>query len=329
MPSKRTPVTPATSTGSKSRPSAVRTVAPMIPLAIALLHTAVISPPGGGAPVGPPAPTTVEAIKCGDGIEDFHACHASYPTGCTISGSAYDPYLNLMKNQVKWDSMEPQEVFTSPSQIKQLEDKLPAMGLTQKNHGEKLPQLKAIGEGSIYGVVGYLYDVVPEGKESSNCQLDKDPAPPYFENVDFHIFIGFDPAVAEKLRDGKAAPSADKHKAMIVEMTPHYRDAFHEEWTADALKALKGQQVKVLGQLMVDNEHYVSGQDCGLDPSKSACWRASVWELHPVTDFRVCESGDCTATSTAGWSPVGEGSSAKAGSAPEPESKRHSTAGKP
>jgi len=30
------------------------------------------------------------------------------------------------------------------------------------------------------------------------------------------------------------------------------------------------------------------------------CWRASVWELHPVTRFQVCTSGTCTETS-AGW----------------------------
>jgi len=304
--------------------SATRTITPMIPLAIALLHSAVISPPGGGAPVGPT--TTVEAVKCGEGIEDFHACHASYPTGCTISGSPYDPYLNLMKNQTTWDSMEPQEVFTSLSQVQQLEARLPALALTQKNHGDKLAQLKALGEGSIYGVTGYLYDVVPEGKESSNCQLDKDP--PQYEDVDFHIFIGFDPAVAEKILNHKTVSSAEKHQSMIVEMTPHYRDAFHQEWTADALQALKGQQVKVLGQLMVDNEHYVSGQDCGIDPSKKTCWRASVWELHPVTDFRVCEGGGCTATS-AGWAPIGESStSAKAVSGEAPAPRRSSNSGR-
>src|SRR6516225_4949099 len=135
MPSRRTPLTPATSTGSNSRPSAVRTAAPLIPLAIALLHTAVISP-SGGAPGGP-TPTTVEAVKCGEGIEDFHACHATYRTGCTISGSAYDPYLNLMKNQTMWGSMDPKEVFTSLSQVQQLEAKLPAVGINQKNHGDK------------------------------------------------------------------------------------------------------------------------------------------------------------------------------------------------
>jgi hypothetical protein len=277
----------------------------MIPLAIALLASAVLPSGKVGGPVATVGPSaTIEAVKCGESVEDFHACHSEYPTGCTISGSAYDPYLNLLKNQTTWAASQPQEIFTSLQQIQQLEANLPA-GLTQKNHGDNFTQLATLGEGKIHGIVGYLYDIKVEGKESSNCQLDDDAD---HENVDFHIFIGFDPGIAEKIRNHTTLTPEERkvvtQQSAIVEMTPHYRYEFHPEWTADAVKAAKGQQVKVLGQLMVDNEHYVAGQDCGRDPSKTACWRASVWELHPVTDFQVCESGSCTATS-AGWVPIG------------------------
>src|ERR1035441_2376821 len=85
---------------ASSRTSAVRTVAPMIPLAIALLASAVLPSGKVGGPVATVGPSaTIEAVKCGESVEDFHACHSEYPTGCTISGSAYDPYLNLLKNQ--------------------------------------------------------------------------------------------------------------------------------------------------------------------------------------------------------------------------------------
>jgi hypothetical protein len=314
-------VAPVPATSSSSKTNAVRTVAPMIPLAIALLHSAVPASGnvGGTLGVGPAAvgPTaTIAAVKCGDGVEDFHACHAAYPTGCTISGSVYDPYLNLLKNQTTWAATQPEEVFTSLQQIQDLEAKLPA-GLNPKNHGDNFDALAALGEGKIHGIVGYLNDIKVEGKESSNCQLDDDTD---HENVDFHIFIGFDPAIAEKIRNHTTLTPAE-HKIVtqqsaIVEMTPHYRYEFHPEWTAEAVQAAKGQQVKVLGQLMVDNEHYVAGQDCGRDPSKTACWRATVWELHPVTDFEVCEAGNCTATS-AGWSPLKESGSESAAAAPK------------
>jgi hypothetical protein len=313
-----------TKTGhTKPTTSVVRTVGPLIPLAIALLSGAVLPSGKGGVPTALSGPSAkIEAVKCGEGIEDFRACHSAYPTGCTITGSSYDPYLNVMKNQTTWASMQPDEVFTSLDQIQQLETKLPS-GLNQKNHGDNFPQLVAMGEGKIHGIVGYLYDIKVEGKESSNCQLDDNAD---HENVDFHIFIGFDAGIAEKIRNHTALTPAERktvtQQSAIVEMTPHYRDEFHPEWTADAVKAAKGQQVKVLGQLMVDNEHYVAGQDCGRDPSKTACWRASVWELHPVTDFQVCESGGCTATS-AGWAPIGENSGKSAAASTEEPTTKH------
>jgi hypothetical protein len=296
------------STGARKTTSVVRTLGPAIPLAVALLGTAVLP---GGKTVGPGGPnplSSAEAQKCGGDISDFRACHDIYPTGCTISGSSYDPFLNELKNQIKWGSlspeaMQPKAVITTPDQLNQLESQIQKIGLNQRNHGELSSQLADIGEGSIYGIVGYLYAVEPEGAESSNCQLAKDP--PDFQDVDYHIFIGFDPAVAEKLRNGKAITSAEKHQSMVVEMTPHYRDAFHQEWTVKAVKDVLGHQVKVLGQLMVDNEHFVAGQDCGIDPTKPRCWRASVWELHPVIDFRACQAATCSATSSAGWTPIG------------------------
>src|SRR5271166_6128787 len=309
MPPRKT----TTTTASPKSASAIRTIGPAIPLAIALLGSAVL--PGGKTTTATSTPngpiTSTEPQKCEGDISDFRACHDMYPTGCTVSGSAYDPMLNELKNQIKWGiltpaAMQPKAVISTLDQLNQLESAIQKIGLNQKNHGDATisGKLTDLGEGSIYGVVGYLYAVEPEGAESSNCQLAKDP--PDFQDVDYHIFIGFDPAVAEKLRSGTAITSAEKHQSMVVEMTPHYRDAFHQEWTVDAVKAVLGKQVKVLGQLMVDNEHFVAGQDCGIDPTKPRCWRASVWELHPVIDFTACQAATCSATSSAGWTPIGE-----------------------
>ncbi len=311
--------TATTSSTASGKTSMMRTVGPAIPLAIALLGTAVL--PGGKA--GGPAGflTNPAAVKCGGDISDFRACHDSYPTGCTISGSAYDPFLNELKNQITWGSLppsaiQPKQTITSLDQLNQLESQLQNLGLNQKNHGDLSSKLAGFGEGSIYGVVGYLYAVEPEGAESSNCQLAKDP--PDFQDVDYHIFIGFDPAVADKLRNKKAITSDEKRQSMVVEMTPHYRDAFHQEWTVPALKEVLGDQVKVLGQLIVDNEHFVAGQDCGVDPTKPRCWRASVWELHPIVDFRTCQASSCSASSSAGWTPIGEDTKVAASSGEAP-----------
>jgi hypothetical protein len=284
---------------------AVTSAATMIPLAIGLLSTAIMPPAkGGGGPTVSGSATTVEAVACGEGIEDFRACHTAYPTGCSSSGN-YDPYLNLMKNQLSWATTQPEGFFTTLQEYQDLEAKLPD-DLGKSNHGDNLAALANLGEGKIHGVIGYLYDIKVEGKESSNCQLEGGTDN---ENVDYHIFIGFDGDLAKKIQDKKPL-TAEEHKAVtqqsvIVEMTPQYRDQNHPEWTAEAVAAQKGKQVKVIGQLMVDNEHYVSGQDCGRKDHTANCWRASVWELHPVTDFQVCNSGTCTQTS-AGWSPIGQ-----------------------
>ena len=294
----------------QSRTRGITSIGPAIPLAIALLHSAIV--PSSQNITNPPAsiPTgAVEAVVCGEGIEDYLACHSEYPTGCNASGK-YDAYLNLFKNQVEWTNPQPQKWFTTLSDVLQLENNIPA-GLSKNNHVNYLDQLQALGEGKIVGVIGYLYGVKPEGKESCNCGLEPGEAN---ENVDFHIYIGFDPDVATKIQTNTVT-SVDKAeinpKSMIVEMTPHYRGRYHPEWSLDAVKNQLGKQVRVSGQLMVDNEHFVKSQDCGRKDHTASCWRATVWELHPVTKFEVCETGNCTQSSEQ-WASIGRSASVAA-----------------
>jgi hypothetical protein len=284
-------------------PSIARTAAPFAPLALALLIGNAVLPGARPAPKPTSGTVTVKGVACGEGLEDYKACHSEYPTGCNTSGS-YDAFLNLYKNQVAWKSPQPQGWFNGLEQFQDLESKLPP-GLGKTNHGDHLDDLAKLGEGSIYGIVGYLYAIKTEGKESSNCQLE---AGDDYDNVDFHIYIGFDPALAARIKNKKAT-AQDKSKidatSVIVEMTPHYRGRFKPEWTAEAVKAAVGSRVRLTGQLMVDNEHYVSSQDCGHANSTSGCWRATVWELHPVTDLQVCGSASCADQNSAGWKPIG------------------------
>jgi hypothetical protein len=288
-----------------SSAKAVLGLGPAIPLVIALLHSAVVPSTGGGASRVSNA-SEVVPVACGEGIEDYLACHSEYPTGCNSNGK-YDAYLNEFKNQVEWTNSSVQRWFTALDEFGQLESELPT-GLGKNNHGDYEGQLATLGEGKISGVVGYLYAVKPEGKESSNCQLDPGENN---ENVDFHIYIGFDAKLASRIRD-KTTTAADKSQinpsAVIVEMTPHYRARFHPEWTLASVQEQLGKRVRITGQLMVDNEHYVSSQDCGRKDHTTACWRATVWELHPVTNFEVCDSGACDQAS-AGWDAIGTGGS--------------------
>lgn len=293
---------PTAARGSRSK---VKTVAPAVPLAIALLHSAVVSAPSskGSETVG----SDVVPVVCGESIEDYQACHSAYPTGCSPSGK-YDAYLNEFKNYTTFKDPGVQTWFTSLDQLQTLESKLPD-GLGKSNHGDYLTQLSSLGEGKIHGVVGYLYSAKPEQMESSNCELPDDAD---HENVDFHIYVGFDAQIAARLKNGESIPGKQTNPiSVIVEMTPQYRGEFHPEWTIDAVKQHIGEEVRVEGQLMVDNEHYVQGQDCGISNPPGNCFRATVWELHPITDFKVCSSGTCTASSEEGWQDIGGSTAGK------------------
>jgi len=270
----------------------------LVPLAIALVAGNAIIPSGGSAGPG----STTAAVKCEEGIENYQGCHPRYPTGCSPTGD-YDGYLNFLKNQQPARSVTPVRVFTGIGDYQDLERRTPKE-LGKSNHLDLKDQLTAMGEGQPHAVIGHLYYAKQEGAESSNCELT---AP---EDTDFHIGIGFDPSVAASLvKNGARVTGLDKN-AVIVEMTPQYRAVFAPEWTLAALQRTLGKQVKVVGQLMADNEHNVPNDNCGLPDAGASCWRASIWELHPVTSFQVCTSdAGCKADGT-GWVDLGQSGAA-------------------
>jgi len=86
---------------------------------------------------------------------------------------------------------------------------------------------------------------------------------------------------------------------VVLEMTPYYREQFHPAWTLGKVQSVIGRQVRLTGQLMIDNVHHKPADDCGLaDADSSKCWRASTWEVHPVTNFQVCNVDHSDANST-------------------------------
>lgn len=278
----------------------IRRVAPFAPIALALLmQNALLPPREGSAPGGP---EQAVAATCEDVI-DFRDCHERYPTGCTDSPHPqYDAYLNLMKNQLVPPTSQP-AAFLDFAGFQNLDRKLPD-GLTKGNHQKFKAELAALGEGRPYGAVGYLYYAVQTGAESCNCKLGG------AEDTDFHIGIGFDAGLAKQVVDRRTAHRKVEKELMkqlqqesvIVEMTPHYRFRYEPNWTIDSLKDVLGFQVKVVGQLMADNEHNVPTQNCALaGADRDSCWRGSAWELHPVTRFQVCKNAAGCAPDSADW----------------------------
>lgn len=286
--------------------TAARTAAGLVPLALALTFQQSVLPGGPSLP----SSAGEQPAVCGDDIGDFHACHSEYPTGCTKAGK-YDAALNLLKNRLVPPST-PAVRFLSQSDIADLESRLPK-NLAKDNHGAVIDALSALGDGHVFGVNGYLYYAKRGGAtESSNCQLGD------IDAIDFHIGIGFDPALAAKLlkkKTGAGTLTDNDHAtmnetSMIVEMTPHYRFQYKPDWNLSALESMVGHQVKVTGQLLVDNEHFDSKDDCALGKN-DGCWRATVWELHPVTQFQVCNSDTPCSDNSPNWIDVGEVATSK------------------
>src|SRR5205823_11719374 len=50
-------------------------------------------------------------------------------------------------------------------------------------------------------------------------------------------------------------------------------------------------RVLVVGGLTYDNEHFVNADR--RHPTQGQPARFSIWEIHPITEFFVCESGSC------------------------------------
>jgi hypothetical protein len=121
-------------------------------------------------------------------------------------------------------------------------------------------------------LTGVVIDVKPGGKETCNCGAAND-----FDR-DTHIELALD----------KDAPEIQR---AIVEVTPRIRLLKKNkeiDWTTKALnKQLKGKWVEVTGWLLFDDMHV--GEAENTNPGGAKNWRATCWEIHPVTEIKVLD----------------------------------------
>jgi hypothetical protein len=255
---------------------------------------------------------SLQGETCEDNLQTVDDCHGNHKTGCTHSQNPrYDAYLNYLKNSLPDPGSAPSGEVNGGSPLgadffAQLESGIPdTLGST--NHAQHATELAQLGEGQTVSLVGTLYYAIHGGSETCNCQLSGDNS-----LVDFHIGVGFtdfplSADVLTQLRGGSEYSQIlsvqDQHAldqaSVVVEMTPYYREQFRPGWSLDKVQNATGRQVKITGQLMIDNVHHKPADDCGLgdaDPNK--CWRLSVWEVHPVSSFQVCNADHCDVSST-------------------------------
>jgi hypothetical protein len=76
-----------------------------------------------------------------------------------------------------------------------------------------------------------------------------------------------------------------------VEVTPRSRalaEQRGEDWSSAALRGhFRGRWVRVRGWLLFDAEHLAESMNTA--PGRRGDWRATAWELHPVTSLELID----------------------------------------
>jgi hypothetical protein len=245
--------------------------------------------------------SVVQREVCDTDANTMQSCHENFSSGCGRPKQPnpqyqprYDAYLNFLKNQTPQRTLQPIENLAQ-EKFARLDEDIPD-GVRKGNNAEYAEELAQLGQGNIYSVVGFLYLADPTGAESTNCGLGRRGND--VTNVDFHLHVGWDESLAQRLRGGERPTTKNQRLefqkvSVVVEMTPHYRAKFQPRWTIDRVRAEVGQQVKVVGQLLLDNEHVNPNDNCADPGARDSCWRKSAWELHPAIEFYVCISAPC------------------------------------
>jgi hypothetical protein len=119
-------------------------------------------------------------------------------------------------------------------------------------------------------IQGYVIDVkTSTTPESCNCDAT-DPV-----DQDTHIEIGL-------------SPDAPPNQRVIVEITPRLRKSMvpSEDWSTEALQQrLTGNWVQFTGWMLFDYFHAKKSENT--HPGNPSNWRATAWEIHPVTSLTV------------------------------------------
>jgi len=123
-------------------------------------------------------------------------------------------------------------------------------------------------------VTGFVLDVKPGGGETCNC--GKTDA----VHTDTHIELVLH------------ATDTATTQSMVVEVTPRLRaimGASGTDWSTKTLrKQLRHKWVKIRGWMMFDSQHSNAAENT--NPGGARNWRATAWEIHPVTDIQIVQA---------------------------------------
>jgi hypothetical protein len=171
------------------------------------------------------------------------------------------------------------EGSATPARVKalnRLKNRYTAPQANEINHSISLSAILAPGNdttrwSSTSGaeITGYVFDVKPGGGETCNCGKT-DPV-----HTDAHIEMVLSPTDSAATR------------RVVVEVTPRMRAimaASGTNWSTTTLrKQFLHKRVKVRGWMTFDAQHSNAAENT--NPGSANNWRATAWEIHPVTSL--------------------------------------------
>ncbi len=135
-------------------------------------------------------------------------------------------------------------------------------------------------------ITGYVYDVKVGGVETCNCHERN----PQYRDTHIELVVPQNDISEGEFLYGDKAKYEEK-KCVIVEVTPRMREIMAKkgiDWSTDNLRnTIKGHVVRVKGWLLFDEEHITQAENT--DPDNPKDWRATCWEIHPVTSIEVLD----------------------------------------
>lgn len=177
--------------------------------------------------------------------------------GCPMEGDARSQpvrALNLLKNRIV------------PPMPEQIDPKITLTAILASGYDIGRWKVK---EGAT--ITGYVYDVKPGGIETVNCHARD------WADRDTHIELVLN------------AMQAGVTQRIIVEVTPRWRAIMASkgiDWSTRTLRdKLLGRWVIVTGWMLFDVEHKDQAENTA--PGRLRNWRATAWEIHPVTAIEV------------------------------------------
>jgi hypothetical protein len=137
-----------------------------------------------------------------------------------------------------------------------------------------------VSESELVQVAAYLNAVHPEKKESVNCGGT--------DGADIHINLG--------------AQGSSEWSGIVVEMIPQLGRPVGWDSADIARVRAAGLQVLVVGGLTYDNEHLINDDSTNAKAGQPK--RSTLWEIHPITAFYLCEAAACDPEDHAQWTPL-------------------------